>query len=391
MTQMTGPLGDLTRAEEQQSKRRSRPVRGRPELATSYAQDMGLLNTRGKQVGVLAILLVAVYLPLTLTDDLLAILGTGLVFAIGAIGLNLLTGYAGQVSLGHAFFVGVGALTAAYLSGDPDGRYLGLGVDNVLLWMPAAGLVAAAFGLIVAPIAARLRGLYLAIVTLGLVFIGEYVFSEWRELSGGAGIGREAATPTLFGNNLARDGASYTEEQKLFWFFLAVLVVLAVLARNLARSKVGRAFAAVRDRDVAAGIMGVELSRYKMIAFTVSSFYAGICGSLLFVGVGQFGPTQFGLLMSVQFIAMVLIGGVATISGSIMGALLIASLPRISSELPALLPFLSTSPTEHPNVFEFEQVAYGVLIIVFLLFEPRGLFGIWMRVRTYWKSFPFSY
>lgn len=371
--------------------RRARTVRGRPELYTSYRQDMALLNTRGKQVGVLVIVLVAAYLPMVLTDNTLSILGTGMVFAIGAIGLNLLTGYAGQVSLGHAFFVGIGAYTAAYLSGDPDGRYLGLGVDNVLVWMPAAGLVAALFGAVVAPIATRLRGLYLAIVTLGLVFIGEYFFSEWRELTGGGGIGREAATPMLFGNDLARDGASYTEEQKLFWFFLVTLIVLGVLARNLARSKVGRAFAAVRDRDIAAGVMGVELSRYKSIAFTISSFYAGICGSLLFVGVGQFGPTQFGLLMSIQFIAMVLIGGVATISGSIMGALLIASLPRISSELPGLLPFISSTPTEHPNVFEVEQVTYGVLIIAFLLFEPRGLFGIWMRLRTYWKSFPFSY
>src|SRR5690606_21793648 len=146
------------------------------------------------------------------------------------------------------------------------------GVDNVLIWMPVAGLVAAAFGLVVAPIAGRLRGLYLAIVTLGLVFIGEYVFGEWRELSGGAGIGRDAATPMLFGNDLSRDGASFTEEQKLFWFFLVVLLVLAVLARNLARSKVGRAFSAVRDRDVAAGVMGVELTRYKVIAFVVSSF-----------------------------------------------------------------------------------------------------------------------
>lgn len=371
--------------------RRSRRPGGRPELYTSYRQDMSLLNTRGKQLSTLVLVAVAVYLPMALTDETLNILGTGMVLAIGAIGLNLLTGYAGQVSLGHAFFVGVGAYTAAYLSGDPDGRYLGLGVDNVLVWMPAAGIVAALCGVVVAPIATRLRGLYLAIVTLGLVFIGEYFFSEWRELSGGAGIGRESATPMFFGTNLAQDGTSWTEEQKLYWFFLAALIVLAVLARNLARSKIGRAFAAIRDRDVAAGVMGVELGRYKLIAFTISSFYAGICGSLMFVGVGQFGPTQFGLLMSVQFIAIVLIGGVATVTGSIMGAMLIAALPRIASELPAFLPFVSASATEHPNIFEVEQITYGVLIVAFLLFEPRGLFGIWLRIRTFWKSFPFSY
>ncbi|MDP3967785.1 MAG: branched-chain amino acid ABC transporter permease [Nocardioides sp.] len=365
-------------------------LRGRPELYTSYGQEMSLLNTRAKALGVLAILAVAVYLPMGMEDDLLRVLNTGLVFAIGAIGLNLLTGYAGQVSLGHAFFIGVGAYTAAALSGDPDGRYIGFGITNPLIWVPAAGLVAAACGLLIAPLATRLRGLYLAIVTLGLVFIGQYFFIEWRSLSGGAQVGREAATPILFGADLTRAGA-FSEEQKLFWFFLVLLVIFAVLARNIARSKIGRAFAAIRDRDIAAGVMGVELSRYKLIAFGLSSFYAGVAGSLMFVASGTLGPEQFGLLLSVQFIAMVLIGGVATISGAIMGAMLIAMLPRIASELPHYLPFLSRSPIDSPNIFEFELIAYGALIVAFLLFEPRGLFGIWLRIRTYWKSFPFSY
>ena len=257
---------------------------GRPTLYTSYGQEMALLNTRAKQLGVLAIIAVAAYLPLTLEDDLLALLGTGLVLAIGAIGLNLLIGYAGQVSLGHAFFVGVGAYTAAVLAGDPDGRYLGFGVSEAPVWIVAAGVVAALFG-----------------------------------------------------------------------------------------------------------VVGVELGRYKLIAFTISSFFAGVCGSLLYAASGQFSPEQFGLLLSVQFIAMVLIGGVATISGSIMGALLISMLPRLSSELPGFLPFVSSSPTDHPNVFEVEVGLYGALIVAFLLFEPRGLYGIWLRIRTYWKSFPFSY
>lgn len=362
----------------------------RPELYTSYRQDMALLNTRMKQVGVLAILALAAVMPLQVEDDLLRIGFTGLVLAIGAIGLNIVTGYAGQVSLGHAFFVGVGAYTAAVMSGDPEGRTMGYGIESAPVWMLGAGVAAALCGALVAPIAARLRGLYLAIVTLGLVFIGEYFFAEWTELSGGDQVGREAAEPILFGMELTRDGA-YTEEQKLYWLALGTLVVMAVLARNLVRSRVGRAFAAVRDRDVAAGVMGVDLTRTKLVAFTISSFYAGVAGSLLFALNGHFSPDKFGLLLSVQFIAMVLIGGAATISGAIMGAMLIASLPRIASELPAFFPFLSASATEHPNIFEFEQVMYGVLIIAFLLFEPRGLFGVWIRIRTYWKSFPFSY
>jgi branched-chain amino acid transport system permease protein len=370
--------------------RRPRRVLGRPELYTSYGQDLAFFNTRSKLVGVVAIVAVAAYLPLTLQDDLLKILATGLVLAIGAIGLNILLGYAGQVSLGHAFFVSIGAFTAAVISGDPEGRTYGWGITFVPFWALAAGVAAAVCGAVVAPLATRLRGLYLAVVTLGLVFIGQYFFTDWREMSGGAGVGREAPQATIFGSDLTVDGA-YTEDQKIYWLALVVLIVLAVPARNLARSRIGRAFAAVRDRDVAAGVMGVSLSKYKLIAFTISAFYAGVCGSLLFVAAGHFGPEQFGLLMSIQFIAMVLIGGAATISGSIMGAMLIALLPRITSELPAFLPFVSHSPVEHPNIVEVEHVIYGALIIAFLLFEPRGLFGIWHRIRTYWKSFPFSY
>lgn len=367
---------------------------GRPQLYSSYRQDMALLDTRSKMLGTAVVLVVATVMPLVVSDNLLIVLGTGLVLAIGAIGLNLVTGYAGQVSLGHAFFVGVGAYTAAVVSGDPNGRHLGFGIDFMPVWLLAAGLLAALFGAVVAPVATRLRGLYLAIVTLGLVIVGQYVFFEWNSMSGGSQVGREAAVPELFGIEFTVDNGwqgGYTEEQKLYWLFLVVLVVAAVMARNLARSRVGRAFQAIRDRDVAAGVMGVNLTRYKVIAFTVSSFYAGIAGALLYAGSGHFTPDSFNLLLSVQFIAIVLIGGSATISGTIMGALLIAMLPRIAAELPAFVPFLSRSASEHPNIFEFELVMYGVLIVVFLLFEPRGLFGIWHRVRTYWKSFPFSY
>ena len=375
---------------ETPTAKRSRRVWGRPDLYTSYRQDMAMLNTRPKQLGVLAIVVVAALLPFVTSDDMLKILGTGLVLSIGAIGLNLLVGYAGQVSLGHAFFVGVGAYAASALAGDPEGRYLGFGIDIVPVWILGGGIAAALAGALVAPIATRLRGLYLAIVTLGLVVIGGYIFTEWRDLSGGAQVGRDAPQPVILGSELTIDGA-YTQEQKLYWLFLVVLVISAVLARNVARSRVGRALAAVRDRDVAAGVMGVELGRYKLIAFVLSSFFAGVCGSLLFVANGVFGPERFTLLLSVQFIAMVLIGGVATVSGSIMGAMLIALLPRISAELPSFLPFITSAANEHPNIFEVEIAIYGALIVIFLLFEPRGLFGIWVRIRTYWKSFPFSY
>src|SRR5829696_2968456 len=164
---------------------RGRRLSGRPEFYTSYGQDMALLNTAPKRRAVATVVIGAALLPFLLTDDLLQLLATGFVAGIGAIGLNLVTGYAGQVSLGHAFFLAVGAYTAAAISGDPDGRTIGFGITEILVWLPAAGLVAALAGVIVAPLATRLRGLYLAIVTLGLVFVGGHLFTEWGDLTGG--------------------------------------------------------------------------------------------------------------------------------------------------------------------------------------------------------------
>ncbi|GAA4506298.1 branched-chain amino acid ABC transporter permease [Nonomuraea ferruginea] len=370
---------------------RSRRVRGRPLLYTSYAQDMALLDTRAKRVSAGALVLLALALSAVLADPALEVLAVAYVLAIGAIGLNIVTGYAGQVSLGHAFFVAIGAYTAAALSGLPGGDTIGYGISEIWIWLPAAGLVAAAAGVLVAPLATRLRGLYLAIVTLGLVFLGEHVFKEWQELTGGVGVGREAAVPALLGVRLDQDGALGTREQQLYLLMLVLLVVFAVAARNLARSRVGRAFAAIRDRDIAAAVIGVPLTRYKVLAFGVSSFYAGCAGGLLFTVSGYVEPGSFSLLLSVQFIAMVLIGGVATVSGAIAGALFISLLQPLTRTLPALVPVISGDTTQTPNVFQVETVLYGLLIVLFLIFEPRGLFGLWIRVRNYWKAWPFSY
>lgn len=366
-------------------------MKGRPFLYTSYAAEMGLFNTGAKKVAFGILLALGLAVPFLVSDVELQLLAVACATAIGAIGLNLVTGYAGQVSLGHAFFIAVGAYVAAALSGDPDGRNLGFGVDNMLIWLPAAGLAAALAGVVVAPLATRLRGLYLAIVTLGLVFVGEHILTEWDELTGGPGIGRQAASPVLFGYRLDETGAFLTRDQKLFLVMFVLLVGFGLAARNLARSRVGRAFAAIRDRDIAAGVIGVNLPVYKTIAFAVSSFYAGCAGALIYIMSGRFDPGQFNLLLSVQFIAMILIGGAGTISGAILGAFFLTLLPRLTRELPGLVPFIGGQATDTPNVFQLETVLYGVLIIVFLIFEPRGLFGIWIRVRNYWKAWPFSY
>lgn len=381
----------MTTTHDAPAKPRPQRISGRPELYTSYAQHLRMLNTKPKLLSVTLLVVLAALMPWVLVDQTLALLGLAFAAAIGAIGLNLVTGYAGQVTLGHAFFLAIGAYTAAALSGDPEDRLIGYGITEIWIWLPAAGLMAALFGVLVAPLATRLRGLYLAIVTLGLVFLGEHIFKEWRELTGGPGVGRPAPVPTLFGTKLNEAGEVFTAEQKLYLLMLVLLVVFAVLARNLVRSKVGRAFSAIRDRDIAAEVIGVNLTRYKVLAFGVSSFYAGCAGALLYSITGFIEPGSFNLLLSVQYIAMVLIGGVATISGSIMGALFITLLPALTRQLPNVAPFISGDVTQPFNVFQLESVLYGLLIIGFLIFEPRGLFGIWIRIRNYWKAWPFSY
>lgn len=374
----------------------STTLRGRPLVRTRYSQDMALANTTGKRRGLLAVIVLGFVAPFFFTDDILAILVLGMVSAVGAIGLNLVSGYAGQISLGHAFFIGLGAYTGAVLGGAEGAQVVGFGLP-FWVWLPAAGVVAAVAGLVVSPLALRLRGLYLAIVTLGLVFIGEHIFREARSLTGGPGVGRRGPDLEILGIDFRASGEVLgiflTREQRQFLLALVFLIVFAALARNITRSKVGRAFSAVRDRDVAAAVIGVGLTRHKVLAFTLSSFYAGVAGALYYAILGVFEPNTFGLLLSIQYLAMVLIGGIATISGSIMGALFVALLGRISAEIAHLLPFISESASGGGllTVFQLESILYGVLIIVFLIFEPRGLFGIWVRIRNYWKGWPFSY
>jgi branched-chain amino acid transport system permease protein len=382
---------------------------------TSYKHDSAILPTTTQRVWFGMLILGAVLLPLFLVSlvdgrSWLILLATAFVAAIGAIGLNIITGFAGQVSLGQAFFIGVGAYTATALGSPevlgPDGAVELIGFDlGMVLWLPAAGLVAALAGVIVAPIAFRLEGLYLALVTLGLVFVGAHIFRNWTALTGGVGKGREAAQLSILGYRFDLDsqvlGFNITREQQIYWVMLVILVVMAVLAKNLVGSKDGRAFAAIRDRGVAAELMGVNPTKYKTLAFAISSFYAGITGALLFTVTGFIDPTSFNLLLSIGYIAMVVVGGLASIAGSIMGALFIVLLPKlidllflgdIIDTIIGWIPGLGSESGEPPLTSgQIERILFGVMIVVFLIVEPLGLYGIWMRVRNYWKAFPFSY
>lgn len=369
-------------------------VRSRPLLYTSYAADQAIWNTPAKRYWTLALVAVVLALPFFISRDLTSLITTVFIFAIAGIGLNLVTGYAGQVSLGHAFFMGLGAYTAAVFGGNPDADVVGFGLD-MAIWLPLAGIVPALVGLAVAPLAARVRGLYLAILTLGLVFIGEHIFKEVRSITGGP-VGRAPAQPVLFGADLTERRAIFGQimprEAIIYFVCFVIFLVMAIAARNLTRSKLGRAFAAVRDRDIAAAVMGVSLFRTKTLAFTISSFYAGIAGALLVVVIGRVTPANWNLFLSIEFLAVILIGGIATISGSIMGAAFVVLMPRLVSDLAPHVPFISTTPGAGLlSVFQLQTILFGALIVLFLILEPRGLYGLWIRIRNYWKAWPFSY
>lgn len=411
-------------------------MKGRPLLYTSYEADQALLNTTTKKVVLGLFLGLLVLVPFQLVpgmkflgqNDWMKLLSTAAIFAIGALGLNILTGLAGQVSLGHAFFMGLGAYTAAWLGAVP-GPLAGLGLP-IWIWLPMAGIVPALVGVAVGPTAVRVRGLYLAFVTLGLVFVGEYVFRNAPYFTGGSQAGRsfpgfelrlwKEETPLV---DFSRDGAWFgielSSEAKTFYLMLLLAVVFALLAKNLQRARVGRAFQAIRDRDIAAEIMGVDEFRYKLLAFGISSFYAGVAGALLASFVGRTIPERWDLLLSVQFIAIVLIGGAGTVTGTLLGSAFVILLPRVvqnftfwltdyvSEGSGVLVPvadvFIATEPGDFGflnvlqgigpglSVAQFNQILYGLLIIGFLIFEPLGLYGIWLRIRNYWKGWPFTY
>lgn len=367
--------------------------RGRPRLITEYRRDQALLNSPAKRWWGLAAVAAAFVFPFVFTGSLY-LPTMAIVLAIAGIGLNLLTGYAGQISLGHPFFMALGAYTGAVLAGTPGSTVWGYELD-LSIALIAAAVVPAVVGLLVAPLAIRVRGLYLAVLTLGLLMLGEQLFKQWAAVTGGSGVGRAPAQRTLFGTDMTLTYAlgplRLTPSISFYLLCLVLLVLLAVGARNLARSRTGRSFAAVRDRDIAAEIMGVNLLRTKTLAFVLSSAYAGIGGCLMVMLIGRVAPEQWNIMFSIQLLAIVVIGGVATITGTLIGAVFVVMLPELLQSVSTWIPFVSTGNDGLINVFQLQSILFGVLIVVFLILEPRGLFGLWHRIRTFFKAWPFSY
>lgn len=332
---------------------------------------------------------IVVYLvaPLLMSDFQLSVVDYAGIAAIGAIGLNVLTGYTGQISLGHGFFLGAGAYSAAYIGGDLD---LPLPV-----WLIGAAAIGALIGLIIGPFALRLRGSYLAIITLGLVFIGQHIFENWDSVTGGLS-GKAVTAPVALGPinfaELTIAGREYSREGGYFYLIWAVVAIVALLVKNLMRTRLGRAFQAVRDRDAAAEVIGVRLARTKVMSFVVSSSLAALAGALYGSFQRFVNPEEFGLFLSIEYVAMIVIGGVATVYGPVLGAFFITVVPFLIEEWSDRIPGVATQAGESGiTVFALNQALFGVLIIGFLVLEPRGLAALWMRIRVYFQAWPFSY
>lgn len=358
--------------------------------APSIAEPPWLLrNAVRRALGVVGVLALVGYF-LFANDQWLSIANYAMLAAIATISLNVLTGYAGQVSLGIAFFMAIGAYTAVLLGGDPTTTFFlgghrvqgfGMGM-SFLIWLPAAGIVAAVAGALVGPTALRLKGFYLGIVSLALIFIGQHIFINAALLTGGPA-GRTFPSPAFGAFDFSQQndilGIAVTSNQEYFLLILVVLVIVAVFVGNVMHSRIGRAFQAVRDNETGAAIMGVNLFETKMGAFILSSFIAGIAGALFAAYNSYVRPDYWSLLLSIQYVAAILVGGVASVWGSILGAIFVFALPPI---LDLFTP--SQSSTNTGIIFgisagDLNAAIYGLLIILFLLFEPGGIMGLIRR------------
>ncbi|QFR97478.1 branched-chain amino acid ABC transporter permease [Streptomyces tsukubensis] len=306
--------------------------------------------------------------------------------AIGAIGLNLLTGAAGQLSLGHAFFLAVGAYGYCVFAGESTGSQIGLALPT---WLAAvlAVLVSGVAGGLFSPVAGRLRGAYLGIATLALIFIGQHVLFNARDVTGGFN-GRDVPPLSLFG--LTFDDAEvvvaavpFGSSEKLWYAGLLLLLGSGLFARGVLRGRPGRALNALRDHQVAAGVIGVPVARYRGAVFVLSSMYAGIAGVLLALVFQRTVPDYFGMALSLEYLAMIVIGGLGSVGGAVVGAVFVSLLPQLLTRYSDVLPLVSDPGSGGVAPGEASRYLYGAAVVAVVLFLPGGLTSIAARrIRT---------
>ncbi|MCF6095004.1 branched-chain amino acid ABC transporter permease [Microaerobacter geothermalis] len=348
-------------------------VMGCGEFRISYRQDMAIYKIPRVRSRVIIILTLFLIYPILASPYYISLATIAGIAAIGAIGLNILTGFTGQISIGVGAFLGVGGYTSAILT-----TKLGF---PFWVALPISGIITAGVGALFGIPSLRLKGLYLAMATLAAQVIIIFIINRWDSLTGGTA-GLVVQRPTI-GN------FSFDSEISYYYLMFVFLFITTLFTMNLFRSRVGRALVAVRDRDLAAEVMGIDLFKYKIIAFAVSSFFVGISGSLMGHYTLVISPEYYGIGISIEYLAMILIGGLGSVMGSIYGAVFITLLPVILRELMNLLGAFFPDLTA---VFAgFREIIFGAIIILFLVYEPEGIAKMWRNLKDYFKIWPFSY
>jgi len=342
----------------------------------TYEQELTIFETDyGRLSMLIGLILLFAVVPFISSAYLLYVINIIGIYAIAAIGLNLLIGYTGQISLGHGAFFGVGAYSAAILATKAGFPFL--------IAVPLAGVITAIVGMFFGLPSARLKHLYLCIATLASQFILEYVFVQWEGLTGGAA-GISIPSGSLFGIDLGSD-------RNFYYVIFICFAVMTWMAVNLIRTRYGRAFIAIRDNDQAAEGMGIPIFQYKLLSFAISSFYAGFAGALFAYYMISIIPEPFNLWLSIEYIAMIIIGGLGSIPGSVFGTIFIITLNEILSLATELLMNVGASTGIAITIAPLREFVYGLAIILFIIFEPKGLAEVWRIVRSSFRLWPFSY
>ena len=339
----------------------------------TYAQDMAIFRTKTHWVLLLVLLVILFTAPLYWGNYWLGVANLIGITIIAATGLNILTGYCGQLSIGHAGFIAVGAYTAAVLTNRFELPFL--------IGLIAAGFVAGLIGLIFGIPSVRVKGFYLAITTIAAQFIIIWVINHWTSVTGGFnGI---SVPPASIG------GITFITQASQFYLIMVITVLVVFFAKNLVRTRPGRAFVAVRDNDLAAEVMGINLFRYKLLAFFIGCFLAGIAGSLLAHWIGFMNAENFTLIDSILYIGMIIIGGLGTATGPIFGVIFIRMLQQGITFIAPVLESTFALPAGFTT--GIGPMVFGLTIVLFLILEPRGLAHRWQLFKASYRLWPFSY
>ena len=336
------------------------------DLRESYSQDIRIFDKFYKWIWLALLVAGIVVFSQTGGDYVAYMLNLIFINIIVAVGLNILSGFTGLISLGHAAFMAIGAYTSAILT-------VQLGVPFWFV-LPASGALTGLIGFVVGLPSLRLTGIYLALGTMAFGFVTDEIILQWQSLTGGAD-GLSAIPPTIF-------GLTFDSYRKYFFITFTSLVILLVVAKNMLRGGFGRTLMAIRDSETAAETMGINLGWYKAMSFTVSAIYAGLAGSLYAHFILFISVDNFTLLHSIGYIVMIVVGGIGSITGSVIGAAFITVLPEIITSMKDYL------PDAVKTAASLQAAVYGIILMLFVVYQPRGFYGLWIRIKIWWRTFP---